>query len=257
VNLFVGLGGVGSVTMADTGRVFCSSLNIGDQSYGSFSMGGSSALRVSSATLGNAAGAEGVMRVTGGSWTQSGALNIGTVAGATGRLTVANCALTGLAGATTIGGGVTVGDRQGMVVISNATFGVGAVTVVTNGFVELTGTGSVFQCSTFTCRGGWVTNRVSLFSGGVDVTSTATAALAVTNGGRMHLVFEAGPDSLGEFWGLRWAGNQKTRVAAIVADGALTWEDSAVGGGVKVFTNATHTMVGYVVDQMGTTFRFR
>jgi hypothetical protein len=259
VNLTVGLAGVGSVTLADTGRVFCTTLSIGDQSYGSFSMGGSSALRVSSvATLGNAAGAEGVMRVTGGSWTQSGALNIGTVAGATGRLTVADCALTGFAGATTVGGGVTAGDRLGSVTVSNATFGVGAgVTVVTNGFVELTGTGSVFQCSTFTCRGGTVTNRVSLFSGGVDVTSTATAALAVTNGGRMHLVFEAGPSVLGEYWGLRWAGNQKTRVDAIVADGALTWEDSAVGGGVKVFTNATHTMVGYVVDQMGTTFRFR
>jgi hypothetical protein len=166
--------------------------------------------------------------------------------------------VTGLAGAPTIGGGTTVGDRLGVVVISNATFGVGAaLTVRTNGFVELTGSGSKFQCSTFTCRGGWVTNRVSLYSGGVDVTNTATTALAITNGGRMHLVFEAGPNSLGEFWGLRWAGNQKTRVDAIVADGALTWEDSAVGGGVKVFTNVTHTMVGYVVDQMGTTFRFR
>jgi hypothetical protein len=26
---------------------------------------------------------------------------------------------------------------------------------------------------------------------------------------------------------------------------------------VEIFTNATHTMVGYVVDQAGTTFRFR
>jgi hypothetical protein len=259
VNLFVGLGGVGSVTMADTGRVFCSSLNIGDQSYGSFSMGGSSALRVSSATLGNAAGAEGVMRVTGGSWTQSGALNIGTVAGATGRLTVADCTLTGLAGATTIGGGVTVGDRQGMVVISNATFGVGAVTVVTNGFVELTGTGSVFQCSTFTCRGGTVTNRVSRFSGGVDVTSSANTALVITNGGKMHLVFSDVPAVEGDYWGLRWAGNNHAgQLQGMTNSGALSWDDVALAGSVKIYTNATHTLAGYYVSPpSGAVFKFR
>jgi hypothetical protein len=124
--------------------------------------------------------------------------------------------------------------------------------------VELTGTGSVLRCSTFTCRGGTVTNHIRKFAGGVDVTSSLDTALVITNGGTMFLSFDQGPVAEGDFWGLRWAGNGKAGLLqGMTNSGALSWDDSAAGGSVKIFTNATHTMVGYVPLTIGTTFRFR
>jgi hypothetical protein len=170
---------------------------------------------------------------------------------------VANCVSTNITGAVTVGGGTAGGDRYGSVTISNATFGGGtAVSVLTNGFVELTGAGSVLRCNTFTCRGGTVTNYVQGMAGGVDVTNSALLSLVITNGARMHLVFQK-PSSLGAYWGLRWAGNRATQLQGMTNSGALSWDASQAGGVVEIFTNATHTMVGYVVDQAGTTFRFR
>lgn len=198
-------------------------------------------------TLGRQAGGYGEVRVTGGNWILPVGVNIGINAGGTGIVSVANSVQTNIAGAVTVGGGTAVGDRYGLITITNGTFGGGpAVTVWTNGFVELTGTGSVLRCNTFTCRGGAVTNRIRQFAGGVDVTNSASTALVVTNGGRMHLSFEEIPSSSMDVWGLRWSGdNHSTDIQAMVNSGALTWSQSG-GPAVAILTNATHTWVGYV-----------
>jgi hypothetical protein len=204
--------------------------------------------------LGSGAGAVGRMTVTGGTWEQRNDLEIGVTAGGTGLVTVADCVQTNIAGPVKVGGA-----GYGLVTVSNATFGgTTAMTVTNGGFVELTGTGSVLRCSTFTCRGGTVTNHIRKFAGGVDVTSSLDTALVITNGGTMFLSFDQGPVAEGDFWGLRWAGNGKAGLLqGMTNSGALSWDDSAAGGSVKIFTNATHTMVGYVPLTIGTTFRFR
>jgi hypothetical protein len=207
--------------------------------------------------LGGDRGGYGLIGVTGGTWNQAAPLYVGVIAGGTGEVSVANCVSTNITGAVTVGGGTTPGDRYGSVTISNATFGGGtAVSVLTNGFVELTGIGSVLRVNTLTVNGGQVTNHVQGLSGGVDVTNSALTSLVVTNGARMHLVFQR-PSLVGAYWGLKWAGNRATQLQGMTNSGALSWDASQAGGVVEIFTNATHTMVGYVVDQAGTTFRFR
>ena len=131
-----------------------------------------------------------------------------------------------------------------------------AVTVWTNGVVELTGIGSVLRVNTLTCRGGTVTNYLRGVAGGVDVTNIANTALVITDGGKMHLVFEVSPGRAGDFWGLRWAGNRTAELASMTNANALTWGGAAATG-VGIYTNATHTMVGYYAQDSGSTFRFR
>jgi hypothetical protein len=282
--LTVGNAGYGSVTIGGSGAVYAATLNVGNNVNSEVTVAGSGLLRVTTAanlgraagsagrvnlqggtwsgagaaTLGAVAGARGEVQVTGGSWAQTAALNIGTVAGGTSVVNVANCtSATNITGAVTVGGGTTGGDRYGSVTISNATFGGGtAVSVLTNGFVELTGIGSVLRVNTLTVNGGQVTNHVQGLSGGVDVTNSALTSLVVTNGARMHLVFQR-PSLVGAYWGLKWAGNRATQLQGMTNSGALSWDAAQAGGVVEIFTNATHTMVGYVVDQAGTTFRFR
>jgi hypothetical protein len=99
-----------------------------------------------------------------------------------------------------------------------------------------------------------VTNYVQGMAGGVDVTG---ATLVITNGAQMHLVFGDAPAAQGEFWGLRWAGNNHAGQLQGMTNSGLSWDDSALAGNVKIYTNATHTMVGYVSPASGSTFRFR
>jgi hypothetical protein len=204
--------------------------------------------------IGEGSGSTGIVEVSGsGVMTNLGSLNIGTVAGASGFMTAFDSGK--VYGPVTVGGGSTAGDRYGSVTISNAMFGGGmAATVWTNGFVELTGTGSVWRCSTFTCRGGTVTNHVRKVSGGLDITGTASSALVITNGGKVHLSFEEDPVVAGDFWGLRWAGNNHAgQLQALADSGALTWDVSALYAayqGVGIYTNATDTMVGVYVKSV-------
>jgi len=203
-------------------------------------------------TLGAAAGAVGSITNTGGTWVQIGTLGVGVTASGTGLVSVANTVQTNISGAVTVGGGAMVGNRYGSVTVSNATFGGGtAMTVLTNGFVELTGTGSVLRCSTFTCRGGSLTNHVRKVAGGLDITG---ATLVITNGGKVHLSFEEDPVGMGDFWGLRWAGNNHAAaLAALTNANALTWNVSALYHsyqGVGIYTNATDTFVGVYVEKI-------
>jgi hypothetical protein len=40
--------------------------------------------------------------------------------------------------------------------------------------------------------------------------------------------------------------------------GALSWDDVALAGSVKIYTNATHTLAGYYVSPpSGAVFKFR
>jgi hypothetical protein len=175
-------------------------------------------------------------------------------------VTVANCTTaTNITGAMTVGGGATAGDRYGSILLTNATFGGGTrVMVLTNGVVNMVGTGSVLRCNSFTNNGGAVTNYVRRFSGGVDVTNAAPASLVVTNGGKMHLVFAQRPAADGDFWGLRWNGSGHLAVLeGMTNSGALSWEDSVVGGKVGIYTNTTHTMVGFVATTVGSSFKLR
>jgi hypothetical protein len=230
-------------------------LTLGGVSGGSglIQLQGGSFTNSGATTLGYAAGTRGVIDVSGGAWVQSGTLDVGTrVAGVTGVVTVANCVQTNITGAMTVGGGATPGDRYGSVTVSNASFGgTAAMTVLTNGFVELTGTGSVLRCSTFTCRGGTVTNHVQKLAGGLDITG---ATLVITNGGKVHLSFEEDPVGAGDFWGLRWAGNNHAgQLQALADSGALTWSDAALYHSYKpvgIYTNATDTFVGVYVEKI-------
>jgi hypothetical protein len=212
------------------------------------------------ANLGAAAGAQGEVRVTGGNWVQSGELNVGAASGGTGIVTVANCtSATNLTGAIKVGGGA-ANDRYGLITVSNATFGGGTrVMVLTNGLVNLAGTGSVLRCNSFTNNGGSVTAHAGVIPSGLDVTNSANTSLVITNGGTLQLVFGDPPALSGvEVWGLRWFGNNHAGQLQGMKDNAgLSWADEAVGGCVTIYTNATHTMVGYVSRPTGTTFQFR
>jgi hypothetical protein len=257
----VGDVGYGGMTIGGSGAVYAGTLNIGSAVDSEVTLAGSGLLRVTTAaTLGAAAGGRGHVQITGGDWRQVGALNIGTVAGGTGLVTVANCTTaTNITGAMTVGGGATAGDRYGSILLTNATFGGGTwVMVLTNGVVNMVGTGSVLRCNSFTNNGGAVTNYVRRFSGGVDVTNAAPASLVVTNGGKMHLVFAQRPAADGDFWGLRWNGSGHLAVLeGMTNSGALSWEDSVVGGKVGIYTNTTHTMVGFVATTVGSSFKLR
>jgi hypothetical protein len=172
-------------------------------------------------------------------------------------VTVANCTQTNITGTVTVGGG-TAGDRYGSIVLSNATLGLNRVMILTNGYVNLAGTGSVLRCNTFTNNGGYVTNHVRKFSGGVDITNSAVSAFVITNGGKMFLSFDERPVADGDLWGLRWLGNgHAAQIQGLTNSGDLSWEDSAVSGKVKIYTNNTHTMVGYVAISEGSIFKMR
>lgn len=282
--------GYGKMTIGGTGAVYVATLNVSGTNGGStavnseITLAGSGLLRVTAAanlgnvagargqitlqagtwssqapaSLGNAAGAEGDIQVTGGTWLQSGSLTVAAVPGSTGLVTVANCTQTNITGAVTVGGG-TAGDRYGSIVISNATFGGGMrVMVLTNGYVNLVGTGSVLRCNSFTNNGGYVTNHVRRFSGGVDITNSAVSAFVITNGGKMFLAFDERPVADGDLWGLRWLGNgHAAQLQGLTNSGDLSWEDSAVSGKVQIYTNETHTMVGYVAISEGSIFKMR
>jgi len=66
---------------------------------------------------------------------------------------------------------------------------------------------------------------------GVDLADAAT--LAVT--GKLNLIFEESDPNPEEFyWGLRWAGNHMGDLLTLKNSGLLTWDDTAIGGGVNI-----------------------
>ena len=85
----------------------------------------------------------------------------------------------------------------------------------------------------------------------LDITG---ATLVITNGGKVHLSFEEDPVGMGDFWGLRWAGNNHAAaLAALTNANALTWNVSALYHsyqGVGIYTNATDTFVGVYVEKI-------
>ena len=158
--------------------------------------------------------------------------------------------------------------------ISNSAFeGLGYVYVDFNGAsqggtVDITGTGRSFRANILTLGSkGTVTNHVQKYAGGVDIVTNTAAGLVIAANGRIHLAFEKNPAVAGDFWGLRWAGNHVTDLAAHTnaSPKRLTWDDSLLDpfyqGQVTIYTNATHTFVGFVVTKTltrsGTMFMLR
>jgi hypothetical protein len=107
-------------------------------------------------------------------------------------------------------------------------------------------------------NGGTVTSHVQGVSGGVDVTNSLNSALVVTNGGGIHLVVDQYADE-GLIWGLRWAGNGHAGQLRDLtnAPALLTWSPASVNGYVRIYTNSTHTMVGFLAPARGSVFQFR
>jgi hypothetical protein len=259
--LGVGVGSTGileitSGVFSNAGGSYVFTFGCTNNAVGELDLRGGKLYSQQDVAFGAAAGAVGRAFVTGGDWQQVGALNVGAIAGGTGLVTVANCT-----SATNISGAVTVGGAgYGMLTISNATFGGGtAVTVTNGGNVEVTGPGSMFVVNTLAVKnGGTVTSHVQGVSGGVDVTNSLNSALVVTNGGGIHLVVDQYVDG-GLIWGLRWAGNGHAgQLAALTNPPALlTWSPSSANGYVRIYTNSTHTMVGFATSLEGSVFRIR
>jgi hypothetical protein len=212
-------------------------------------------------SLGAVSGGYGSIQVSGGSWVQSGALNVGAGSGGTGEVTVANTVQTNITGAVRVGGA-----GYGLLTISNATFKVAPSTVRidTNGFVELTGTSRLFQVNALVVtNGGSVATHIRVAAGGIDVTNSLPTALIVTNGGHIHLSFEQNPEPIGDFWGLRWAGNNHAAaLQALTNDARLTWSDAGLTpqwrNRVGIYTNSTTTFVGFNYTGIpGSVYKFR
>jgi hypothetical protein len=88
----------------------------------------------------------------------------------------------------------------------------------------------------------------------VEILNTNGSAFVVNNGSRVHLSFEENPAQTGDFWGLRWAGTDHGAALQAYTNAVprrLTWDDSALAalyrGKVAIYTNATDTLVGFVV----------
>ena len=139
----------------------------------------------------------------------------------------------------------------------------GSVANPTNGpsSVSLTGTQRTFQVTNLVINAcGTLTNYVAGYAGGLDITSAATNALAVT--GAVSLVFAQYPVAAPtNYWGLRWLGtNHVAYLNTYHANvpSRLTWSDSALSpayqGQVGIYTgsenNVAYTYVGIQVTKV-------
>ena len=230
--------------------------------------------------------ARGFMSVSGGNWEQLGLVTVGR-GSATGVLIIAGTVVTNRGGIT-VGGndggagaattnrgemvvrngewtttnaviiGATTGGRNtGLLSVSNGIFqGLASVTIDqgagASGYVDLQGTQRLFRVGTLSLGDmGYITNHVARYAGGVDITNSASASLAIANGGKIYLSFEGDPKAVGSFWGLRWAGDHLTDLATFTnaSPKKLAWDDSALSPGyqgkITVYKDATYTYVGF------------
>ena len=128
---------------------------------------------------------------------------------------------------------------------------------LTPGWVELAGTQRVFRVDRLTIGNeGSLTNRIAKFAGGVDVTLTDSYRIAITAPGRIHLLFVDNPVQTGDFWGVRWAGDNRTTLGSFTngTPARLTWDTSALHpmyqNQVAIYTNAGYTYVGIQVTNL-------
>jgi len=85
---------------------------------------------------------------------------------------------------------------------------------------ELKVAGDALLGDSGTMTAGVLTNDIHGMPSGLDICGTLT----VTNGGAMHLSFAGPPvDASRAYWGLRMAGNRTNLLAALHAQGRLTW----------------------------------
>lgn len=124
--------------------------------------------------------------------------------------------------------------------------------------VELFGTQRMLRVGTVLDLGDTasITNHVARHAGGIDLLSTNAGALTIASGGKIHLAFEQDPVQVGDFWGLRWAGDRRAELRAFTnaSPKKLTWDDTGLSpryqGRVGIYTTATHTLVGFYVSEV-------
>ena len=99
--------------------------------------------------------------------------------------------------------------------------------------------------------GNAVTNYVSGYSGGLDLT-TSTATLTLD--GTMAVNFAGDPLVKGLYWGFRWAGNHTNALQQLINAGSLTVDDSGLApflqGKAGLHYDTTNSYVGLVVTRV-------
>lgn len=99
----------------------------------------------------------------------------------------------------------------------------------TFGLVELAGTRVAVTNGCRVLPSGAITNRIGATSAGLDIRNPAADALTVTPPGRISLLFTADPPSPGHvLWGLRWNGDRRTELAALLASGGVRCQTNAL-----------------------------
>lgn len=213
----------------------------------------------------NYSGATGSVHLVDSDVTNRASLIVGNLAGSVGGIVQS-------------GGSLTVSDYfrlpangTGVYVATNAVFNGKWVTVAAYGFgttaigrVDLSGTQRVFRASSSLAVGtqgaGSITNRVSQYAGGIDL-SDASATLTVGGTGNIHIGFDEDPIELGMYWGFRWRGDHVADLTALhdSVPAKLTWNVSRLDpfyqADIGIYRDATYTYVGIPVDRFAPLMR--
>ncbi len=188
-------------------------------------------------------------------WTNTSSVYVGN-SGSGNRVSVmAGGTLAG--GNSFIGGATGANDNLAVVGGSGSLWRVnGALTVggagrTGNALVMGAGAAAVVSGNVVVNGGGSVTNNVSGYSGGLDLTkSTATFTLS----GTMAVNFVGDPRVTGLYWGFRRAGNHTNALQQLVNAGSLTVDDSGLApflqGKAGLHYDTTNSYVGLVVTRV-------
>jgi T5SS/PEP-CTERM-associated repeat protein len=139
-----------------------------------------------------------------------------------------------------VSGSGSVWRTTGTLTVNGAGTGNGMI-LSTGGVAAVSGTVSINA-------GGYVTNYVAKYSGGLDMSGST-----LTLNGKMGIVFAGAPTQLGPYWGLRWAGDHTNALKGYANSGALTisdgpdlpafWQNKAA-----IYYDSTNTYVGFPVS---------
>ena len=110
--------------------------------------------------------------------------------------------------------------------------------------LELNGTVCTVNTSLTVGATGAVNTNVGDSSCGIDLADLAD--LIVSADGAIGIAFVQPPASIsGVHWGLRWEGDHVADLQALVDDGRLTVDATALGDDPEIFTDDAFTYVGY------------
>ncbi len=126
----------------------------------------------------------------------------------------------------------------GMVEVGATTGAVGAFGRLELSNTVVTVTGALTNRNT-----GTITVRVDAEPSGLSLEAPAADALAAEASSKLNLVFAATTSSRPHY-ALRWAGDHKAALDAMVGDGRLVIDDAALGKDASVFVSGGVTYVG-------------